>query len=292
MIFAFIQEHKEHPVARWAGFFGVSTSGYYTWRKEHPDRQRRLDAYGDQIEEIFDESGGSYGADRIAGELRKRGIPASFCKVKRIMAARGLFSVHLRYRRGLTDSRGARDEDCGNLLRNVAITAPFQALSSDITYIPAGEGFAYTCTVRDIRSGVVLAERTADHMKKELVLETIRAAANSWRLPKGTVFHSDRGSQYTSAAVRQLLRKLGLRQSFSRTGKPGDNTWSESFFSILKRELIHPHGRYATREEARQSVFAYIHGFYNTRRIQKNLGYLSPMEWLNRYYNSTLGITA
>lgn len=111
-------------MARWAGFFGVSTSGYYTWRKEHPDRQSRLDAYGDQIEEIFDESGGSYGADRIAGELRKRGIPASFCKVKRIMAARGLFSVHLRYRRGLTDSRGARDEDCGNLLGNVAITAP------------------------------------------------------------------------------------------------------------------------------------------------------------------------
>ena len=177
-------------------------------------------------------------------------------------------------------------------MRNVAITAPFQVLSSDITYIPAGEGFVYTCAVRDIRSGVVLAERSADHMKKELALETIRTAANGWRLPKGTVFHSDRGSQYTSAAVRQLLRKLDLRQSFSRTGKPGYNTWSESFFSFMKRELIHPHGRYATREEARQGVFAHIHGFYNTKRIQKNLGYLSPMDWLNRYYNSTLGITA
>ena len=104
MIFAFMKERNEHPVARCAGFFGVFTSGYYTWHKEHPDRQRRLDAYGDQVEEIFDESGGTYGADRIAGELRKRGIPASFSKIKRIMTAHGLFSVHLRYRRSLTDS--------------------------------------------------------------------------------------------------------------------------------------------------------------------------------------------
>ena len=292
MIFAFIQAHPEHAVARWAPFLEVSSSGYYAWQREHQRRQERDQAYAKRIEQVFEASGGTYGADRVAGQLRRDGYPASFKKVKRIMNEQGLFSVHLRYQRSLTDSRGSRDEDCPNLLRDMPEIRPFQTLSSDITYIPTQEGFAYTCTIRDLRSGIVLAEQTASRMKKELVLDTLRSAVKSWKLEKGTIFHSDRGSQYTSEAVREYLRELGFRQSFSRTGKPGDNTWSESFYSILKKELVHPIGRFRTREEAAQGVFAFIHSFYNTHRIQKCLGYLSPLEWLNRYYNSTLRISA
>ena len=292
MIYAFIQAHPEHAVVKWASFLEVSTSGYYAWQQERESRQARDNVYADQVQRVFDQSGGTYGADRVTGQLRKDGFSASFKKVKRIMNEHGLFSVHLRYQRSLTDSRGTRDEDCPNLLRDVPEIRPLRALSSDITYIPTQEGFAYTCTIRDLRSGVVLAEQTAPRMKKELVLDTIRSATRRWKLDKGTIFHSDRGSQYTSEAVRECLRKLGLRQSFSRTGKPGDNTWSESFYSILKKELVHPIGRFRTREEAVQGIFAFIHGFYNTTRIQKNLDYLSPMEWLNRYHNSTLKISA
>ena len=292
MIYAFIQAHPEHAVVKWASFLEVSTSGYYAWQQERESRQARDAAYAERVERVFEESGGTYGADRVTGQLRKDGLRSSFKKVKRIMNEHGLFSVHLRYQRSLTDSRGARDEDCPNLLRDVPEIRPFQALSSDITYMPTQEGFAYTCTIRDVRSGVVLAEQTAPRMKKELVLDTIHSAARNWKLDKGAIFHSDRGSQYTSEAVRECLRSLGLRQSFSRTGKPGDNTWSESFYSILKKELVHPIGRFRTREEAAQGVFAFIHGFYNTTRIQKKLDYLSPMEWLNRYHNSTLKISA
>jgi putative transposase len=292
VIYGFIQAHPEHAVARWASFLEVSTSGYYTWRQERESRQAREDGYTAQVQRIFEQSGGTYGADRVAGQLRKEGFRASFKKVKRIMNERGLFSVHQQYQRSLTDSRGARDEDCPNLLGDVPELRPFQALSSDITYIPTKEGYVYTCTIRDLRSGVILADQTAHRMKKELVLDTIRSAVKSWKLEKGAIFHSDRGSQYTSAAVRELLRKLGLRQSFSRTGKPGDNTWSESFYSILKKELVHPIGRFSSREEAAQGIFAFIHGFYNTKRIQKGLGYLSPMEWLDRYYYPTFRISA
>ena len=174
MIYAFIRAHPEHAVARWASFFEVSTSGYYTWQQEHQYRQDRDQTYADRIERVFEESGGTYGADRVAGQLRRDGHPASFRKVKRIMNEQGLFSVHLRYQRSLTDSRGARDEDCPNLLRDLQDIRPFQALSSDITYVPTAEGFVYTCTVRDLCSGVILAEQTAFHMKKELILDTGR----------------------------------------------------------------------------------------------------------------------
>lgn len=287
-----MQEHAEHSVARWAVFFEVSTSGYYSWLESGPDRQVKLDAYAGAVEQIFESSGGTYGADRIAGEMRKQGLTACFRKVKRMMEEQGLYSVHLKYQRCLTDSRNARDDCYVNLLRDADIREPFQALSSDISYIPTHEGFEYTCTIRDICSCVVLAEQTAARMTKELVMETIRSATKQWRLRKGTIFHSDRGSQYTSAAVMEQLRKLGLKQSFSREGMPGDNAWSESFFSILKKELVHPLGRFQTREQARQAVFEYINSFYNTRRIQKRLGYLSPLQWLTQWNSRNLELTA
>ena len=132
MIYAFIQEHAEHPAVRWAKFFEVSTSGYYSRIANQPDRQTRMDAYATAVEQIFDDSGGTYGADRIAGEMRKQGLKACLRKVKRVMEDKGLYSVHLMYQRCLTDSRNARDDHFLNLLRDRDIKEPFQALSSDI----------------------------------------------------------------------------------------------------------------------------------------------------------------
>ena len=196
------------------------------------------------------------------------------------MQQRGLRSVHIKKVRPLTDSRKARGNGYPNLLHGHEITRPFEALSSDITYIPTGEGFDYLCQIKDIRSGVILAACHSDRMTKALVLDTIKAAKTRWRLPDSAIFHSDRGSQYTSGEVVSLLRKLGFRQSFSRVGMPGDNAWSESFFSILKKEAVHPR-RFDDREQARQFVFEYIEIFYNRRRIQKALGWLPPFYWLN-----------
>ena len=84
MIYAFITEHAEHPAARWATFFEVSTSGYYSWLEARPDRQSKTETYAGAVEQIFDGSGGTYGADRIAGEMRKQRLKASFRKVKQI----------------------------------------------------------------------------------------------------------------------------------------------------------------------------------------------------------------
>ena len=204
------------------------------------------------------------------------------------MAELGLKSVHRRCRRRcLTDSRKARQGDYPNLARGVEITEPFQALSSDITYIRTRAGFEYLCQVRDVVSGVVLAERMSDRMKAELVADTIRQMRKRWRLPTGCIFHSDRGSQYTSGIVKDLLKRYGIAQSYSRVGKPGDNAWSESFFANLKKEAVH-WVHFSTREEARDAMFAYIEGFYNTTRIQRRLGYLSPMQWLNQWYDNNL----
>ena len=285
MIYAFIEEHKEYAVVRWAKFFEVSTSGYYDWMRARASRAQHDQVYGDAVEKIFHESHETYGAERIGAVLRQRGQRASFSKIQRIMHERGLRSVHVKKVRPLTDSRKARGDAYPNLLRGRDTVKPFEAVSSDISYISTGEGYDYLCEIKDVHSGLILATCQSERMTKALVLDTIEAARKRWHLQEGTIFHSDRGSQYTSGEVMGRLSKYGFKQSFSRVGMPGDNAWSESFFSILKKEVVH-HQRFDTREQARRVIFEYIESFYNRRRIQKKLGFLSPLDWLQSIHSN------
>jgi putative transposase len=288
----FIESHPEYAAAKWARHLDVSLSGYYRWKDKKEQRQKEVDEYKKMIKTIFQKSKGTYGVDRICSELRKCGKTASYHRVKRLMDDMGLHSIHKRRRqRSLTDSRRACGDEYVNLVKDLEITEPFQVVSSDISYIRTMKGFEYLCTVKDIASGIVLAESMAEHMNSDLVLATIKKALNRWHLPAGTIFHSDRGSQYTSQKVMEYLSENHIWQSFSRVGKPGDNAWSESFFANLKKEAVHWR-HFKTREEARQGIFAYIEGFYNTRRIQKRLDYLSPIQWLRRWEDEHLLVVA
>jgi putative transposase len=286
--FEFIRNHPEHPVTKWAAMLCVSASGYYDWLRAQPERERREKTLTEAIKEIFENSNGTYGVARICGVLRNKGCKASYKRVQNITEAQGLVSIHRRrLQRSLTDSRKARDDGYINHVRDLNITEPFQVITSDISYIRTSQGFEYLCTIKDVASGITLAHTMADNMKSDLVVQTIKKAARNWDLPEGCIFHSDRGSQYTAEAVRSLLNKKSIIQSFSRVGKPGDNSWSESFFANLKKEAVHWR-HFPTRSEARQAILAYIEAFYNTRRVQKRLGYLTPIEWLNHYTKTNL----
>ena len=271
-------------MAKWGKFLKVSQSGYYTWKNGEAGRKAAISAYRERIRKLFFDHREAYGPERLCGFMRRAGYKASYLKVQRIMAKEGLVSIHCRRRcRSLTNSSKSRGGEFKNLTKDVEITVPFQVLSSDISYIRTGEGFLYLCQIRDVVSGVVLSSVNSDRMKADLVEETIQKALRNWSIPSGCIFHSDRGSQYTSGKVMSFLEKSGLRQSFSRVGMPGDNAWSESFFANLKKEAVH-WVHFATREEARQAMFAYIDGFYNTKRVQKRLGYLSPLQWLYQWH--------
>jgi len=195
------------------------------------------------------------------------------------MAEMGLQSVHNSHRtRSLTDSRKARGDGYPNLVRNQDFDMPYQAVCSDITYLKSGEGWLYLCVVKDIVSGEILGESTSKRMKKELVIQAFLNAQARHNLQPGVIYHSDRGSQYTSKAFTETLKLYGLEQSFSRVGLPGDNAWAESFFSTLKKECIH-FRHFATRDKLQQTVFTWVESFYNTRRVQARLGYVSPREY-------------
>ena len=287
-----MEEHPEYAAAKWAAMLKVSLSGYHACLSRKEAKKIAEQSYRDKIRELFEQGRGTYGVDRICGLLRKKGYKASYGRIKRIMEETSLVSVHRRRRqRSLTDSRKSRGEGYPNLTKGLEITAPFQVISSDISYIRTDEGFGYTCQIRDVASNIVLAESMANNMRSKLIEDTIKQAMKRWHLPEDTIFHSDRGSQYTSEAVMNLLKKYGIKQSFSRVGMPGDNAWSESFVANMKKEQVHWH-HFKTIDEARQVLFEYIEVFYNRQRVQKRLGYISPIQWLKQWQQRALKLVA
>jgi len=279
MMYDFIYEHPEYSVAKWAIFFQVSRSGYYAHIERRERRAAERESKKATVKRIFEESDNTYGPDRINGIIRRNGGKASYRKTSEYMAEMGLQSVHNRHRtRSLTDSRKARGAGYPNLVRNQEFDMPYQAVCSDITYLKSGEGWLYMCIIKDIVSGEILGEATSPNMKKDLVIQAFLNAQARHGLGADTIHHSDRGSQYTSKEFMDTLKRYGVRQSFSRVGMPGDNAWAESFFAILKKECIH-FRHFATHDELRQATFAWIEGFYNNRRVQARLGYMSPREY-------------
>ena len=278
--YRFIQDNPEYPVAKWAEMLRIERTGYYAWLRKREYLEEREAYLKKRIKEAFSKSRGTYGPDRIVAELRKTGERLGRRKCARYMAEMKLDSCHNRHKaKSLTNSKKARGDGYPHILRNQEFPiVPRMGLTSDITYLRTGEGFMYHCVIKDIVTGEVLGDHMADRMTKELVMNAILSMLARYKLEERCIFHSDRGSQYTSKAVMGLLQQYGLRQSFSRVGMPGDNSWSESFFANMKKELIY-WTHYKAKEDVRAAVFEYIYCFYNVKRIQKRLEYMSPREY-------------
>jgi transposase InsO family protein len=193
------------------------------------------------------------------------------------MAEDGLVGRHRRQTRRTTVP-GEVAHEAGDLVRREF--APQAHVTDtvwvgDITYLRTGQGWAYLAIVIDLASRRVAGFSVANHMRTSLIEEAMRKALTARQPKAGLIFHSDRGSQYTSAAFQQLLGRHQVRSSFSRPRQCWDNAVAESFFATLKAELIHRQA-WATIAEVRTAIFDYIEGFYNPRRLHSALGYQSP----------------
>lgn len=155
---------------------------------------------------------------------------------------------------------------------------------SDVSYIPTWEGWLFLATVLDCHTKAVTGYAMADHYRAELVCAAVDMSARNYDLASEAVFHSDRGSNYTSAEFGAKLASLGVRQSVGRTGICFDNAMAESFFGALKTELVH-RTVYPTRKHARRDIARYIEIHYNEKRLHSGLGYKTPNEVHTEYLN-------
>ena len=144
--------------------------------------------------------------------------------------------------------------------------------------MPTLEGWLFLAVVVDLFSRRIVGWAMSAAMTSRLVVDALAMAVARRNPAAGLVAHSDRGSQYASDHYRTELGRLGATCSMSGVGQCWDNAVVESTFGQLKRELVH-HERYATRDEARASLFEYVEVFYNRVRRHSTLGYVSPAEY-------------
>jgi putative transposase len=259
----------------------VSTSAYYHWRASGRQaaaaRERRDAQVTAEIRAIHREHP-DYGSPRVTVELARRGRPVNHKKVETLMAAGGVVARRHRRRRGLTK----RDETAAPLPDLVGrLFDPDRVdhtWAGDVTYVPTDEGWLYLATVLDLGSRRLLGYSMSQTADTDHVINAVAmaVAARGRTTMHGTIFHSDRGSTYTSARYRQTCLDLGLRQSAGRTGSCLDNAVAESFFATLKQELGRRH--FPTRADARRAIFAWIN-YYNQHRLHSSCDYQSPVEY-------------
>lgn len=218
-----------------------------------------------------------YGSPRITRALQAQSISCSHTRVERRMKEMGLKAVATRKFKVTTDSEHSNPVFKNVLNRDFSTTAVNQKWVGDITYVATDEGWLYLAVIIDLHSRAVIGWSMSKRMKKDLVCDALLMALFKRKFPKDVVVHTDRGSQYCSKKYREIIKNNQLIGSMSRKGNCWDNAIAESFFHTLKTELIHVN-RYVTRADARQSIFQYIEGYYNQKRMHSAIDYKTPIE--------------
>jgi transposase InsO family protein len=287
--FEFIDGQKyAYPIVKMCSWLEVSRSGFYEWRDRPTSATvERRETLKIHIAGIFADSDETYGYRRVHAQLAREGIEAGPELVRGLMRELGLVACQPRpWRYSLTQQQLDTAALADLVGRDFTAPAPGMKLVGDITYIPTWQGWLYLATVLDCHTKQVVGYAMADHYRTPLIVEAIEMAATNGMIAPDAIFHSDRGSNYTSTEFAECLDGLDIQQSVGRTGICFDNAMAESFFGVLKVERVN-RTVYPTRQRARDDIAQYIELWYNTRRLHSALGYRTPAE----VYEDTLSVS-
>lgn len=279
MTFRFMDTHRgQWAIVKMAKVLGVSSSGYYSWKRRGPSSRLLSDKpLSARIREIQKRHRRRYGSPRVHQELAAMGIRVGRKRVARLMRENGLSCLPHKRFQVTTDSRHQEPVAENILDRRFNVVEPNTVWVSDITYLPTREGWLYLCVVIDLFDRMVVGWSMRTDMTSAIVIDAF-AMAVMRRQPKGRLlFHSDRGIQYCAAAFREasLSALPMLVRSMSRKGNCWDNACAESFFKTLKRELEELSGK-TSRNKVRMAVFEYIEAYYNRIRIHSRNAFRPP----------------
>lgn len=276
----FIKENRKYyPLKIMCRVLRVNRSGYYKWlRRKYTIRNFEDRMLLEIIRFHYNKSKRTYGSPRITAAIRRSGIIVSRKKVARLMRIHNI-RAKTKKRFKSTTKQNSKAQASDNLLKgNFRSEAKNKIWTSDITYLWTAEGWLYLAVIMDIYSRKIVGYSLSSRLTAELVNRALTMAVVHRNPSEGLIFHSDRGSQYTSESFRKLLRAYRMVQSMSSSGNCYDNAITESFFHTLKTELTDL-GSTKTREQTKQILFQYIEIFYNRQRLHSALGYLSPVEF-------------
>ncbi len=282
------QLRLKYPVPAMSRMMNVSASGYYAWQdrplSKHDMEEMRLEI---EIKAAHKRTRQTYGPERLQQDLDKHSVKVGICRIKRIRKKLGLSCKQKRKFKATTCSNHNLPVAENLLNQKFQVVAPNKVWLSDITYVPTDEGWLYLAGHKDLYTKEIVGYAMGERMTKNLVNQSLFRGVEAKHPDKGLINHSDRGSQYCSDEYRHLLEQFGMRTSMSGKGNCFDNAPMESFWGMLKQELIY-HCHFRTRQEARQAITEYIEVFYNRQRLQVELGFLSPAAFAQKYYAGLL----
>lgn len=281
MKYQYIRENSQsYPVYLLCKVLEIKRAGYYHWQKKSCTQRRiQEQRYLLLLRKHYELSKGRYGLLRLVKSIRKEGELVNKKRIYRLMKKYGIFSrTKKKFKVTTKQTGGCRFNE--NLIDGkFQVNWKNEVWTSDITYLWTKQGWMYLAVVLDIYNREIIGWSLSQSLSAELAVRALTMAVINRKPRRGVIFHSDRGSQYASNKMRNILNHYKFKQSMSGKGNCYDNAITETFFSTLKKELVYLTD-FQTREQAGKEIFEFIEIYYNRQRLHSSLGYLSPIEFM------------
>jgi len=262
----------------------IAPSTYYRYKdhERHPEKRslrvRRYEGLAPEVQRVWDENRGVYGARKVWKQLNREFIPVGRWTVERLMNQLGLEGVKRGRGCKTTIPSDLAEKPLDLVNRQFTASRPNQLWVADITYVATWSGFVYVAFVTDVYSRYIVGWRVLKSMKTDLVLDALEQAMWARGKPKGVTHHSDRGSQYLSIHYSERLMEAGFNASVGSVGDSYDNAMAESINSLYKAEVIYKEDSWRGWEAVERATFTWV-DWFNNRRLLEPIGDMPPAEY-------------
>jgi len=286
---SFIDEHREeHGVEPICEQLPIAPSSYYEQKAREadpcllPERVVRDAQLREDIERVWKENFGVYGARKVWRTLIREDKHVARCTVERLMRQMGLQGVVRGRKRKTTipDDTAARPADL--VQRNFTAQRPNQLWVADLTYVATWQGFVYVAFITDVFSRKIVGWRVSNSLRSDLALDALEQALHARPKRSGLVHHSDRGVQYLSIRYTDRLAEKGIAPSVGSVGDSYDNALAETINGLYKAEAIRPNGPWRGIDEVEFATLEWV-DWFNNRRLLGPIGNVPPAEFEAMY---------
>jgi putative transposase len=260
----------------------VSRSGYYAWEHHVPSRREEEEKrLAPVLRAVFDENKRVYGCVRMSQVLQGMGLSVGKGRMRHLMRLNGLRPVKPKWKPWSISKPDAQKRFSPDLVkRDFYAPGPNILWTTDISWVFTSEGILYLAIILDVFSRYIVGWALGETETAELVLEAFAMARGRREIPRGMIFHSDKGGQFCDDALRSKLTELGISQSMNGKGTWYDNAITESAFATIKKECIYKEDIIGgTKSAAKEKLFEYVELFYNRKRLHSSIGYKAPAEF-------------
>jgi transposase InsO family protein len=286
-----IDEHREtYGVEPICQQLPIAPSIYYEQKAREadpsrlPNRAVRDAALREEIERVWKEHFGVYGARKVWRQLKREKIDVARCTVERLMREMGLEGAirGRKYKKTtIVDEEAERPVDL--VQRNFTADRPNRLWVADLSYVATWVGFVYVAFITDVFSRKIVGWRVSNSLRSDLALDALEQALHARRDLNQLVHHNDRGVQYVSIRYTERLAEAGIEPSVGSVGDPYDNALAETIFGLYKTEVIRRNGPWRNIEEVEFATLEWV-DWFNNRRLLGPIGNIPPAEFEALYY--------